>query len=52
MEELWKAHTRPAILKGTFAFAVPPDQPLQMVRCAGRRLPPLWHRGGGGGRGQ
>ncbi|EFN56307.1 hypothetical protein CHLNCDRAFT_51737 [Chlorella variabilis] len=31
MEELWKRYTRPAILKGTFAFAMPPDKPLHLV---------------------
>lgn len=31
MEEFWKRYTRPAILKGTFSFAVPPDRPLHLI---------------------
>ncbi|MBD2436924.1 NmrA/HSCARG family protein [Nostoc sp. FACHB-110] len=31
MEELWKKYTRPAILKGTFAFAIQPDRPMHLI---------------------
>ena len=33
MEELWKKYTRPAILKGTFQFAMPPTNKQQFVSC-------------------
>jgi len=33
MEELWKKYTRPAILKGTFQFAMPPTNTQQFVSC-------------------
>lgn len=31
MEEFWKRYTRPAVLKGTFSFAVQPDRPLHLI---------------------
>lgn len=38
MEELWKGYTRPAIIKGKFPFATPPDRKIYLtsVRDMGR----------------
>ena len=38
MEELWKSYTRPAILKGSYPFSLPPERKLHLtsVRDMGR----------------
>jgi uncharacterized protein YbjT (DUF2867 family) len=31
MEEFWKKHTRPSILKGVFPFSIQPDKPIHLI---------------------
>ncbi len=31
MEEFWKKHTRPSILKGVFAFSIQSDKPIHLI---------------------
>jgi uncharacterized protein YbjT (DUF2867 family) len=47
MEEFWKRYLRPAILKGKFRFAIPPDRPMHLVsaRDVGRVAAAVMERG-------